>query len=150
MNEVASSTEKTSEVTAPVVSEPAPNATTIKRPQTASHSGSPDTSGKKAPPAQGAGNAAASSKKLKIVEKSDMIGALNPPSIATGDGLLGVSAEVVGRVYLNDEYVGETPLELRLAADTYRVRVTNKKFGSDSTRIRVAAGRRILWTAAPK
>jgi hypothetical protein len=61
-----------------------------------------------------------------------------------------VSAEVVGRVFVDAEYVGETPIELRVAGGTYRVRVTTKRFGSDSNRVRVNAGKRILWTAAPK
>jgi serine/threonine-protein kinase len=51
------------------------------------------------------------------------LGALELPSPASGEGLLGVNATPWGRVRVNGHLAGDTPLEVRLPAGRHRVRI---------------------------
>jgi serine/threonine-protein kinase len=68
------------------------------------------------------------------------------PDPATGEGVLSVSADPWGEVYLDGKHYGATPLEFRLPEGTYRLRVVN----GATERSGVAAvrrGARVRWTA---
>jgi serine/threonine-protein kinase len=76
----------------------------------------------------------------------ESLNAIPTPDPATGDGVLSVSADPWGEVYLDGKHYGATPLEFRLPEGSYRLRVVN----GATERSGVAAvrrGARVRWTA---
>jgi hypothetical protein len=73
------------------------------------------------------------------------MGGLPVPPAASGEGILAVSAAPWGSVSVDGEPVGDTPLELRVAAGRYRVRVAHESFGKAERQVRVRAGQRVLF-----
>jgi tRNA A-37 threonylcarbamoyl transferase component Bud32 len=71
------------------------------------------------------------------------------PPASSGHGVLGVNAVPWGTVFVNGVRVGETPLDVRLPAGRYRVRVEHPK-GADTRVIDVAPGRRTQVLARPR
>jgi serine/threonine protein kinase len=89
-------------------------------------------------------------KRVLVLERTDILGGLATPTTSSGQGVLAVTTAVIGKVYLDNQYVGEAPLELRLAAGKYDVRIENRSFGRDRARIDVLPGKRAVWRADPR
>jgi hypothetical protein len=61
--------------------------------------------------------------KAAILEQKDRLYAIPPPGRASGEGLLRINALPWGTVFLDGEELGDAPIELRLRAGRYRVRL---------------------------
>jgi len=77
----------------------------------------------------------------------DSIDAVRTPAEASGDGVLTLEAEPFGEVFLNDQPYGDTPVECRVTAGTYRVRAVHPQRGEREARVQVGPGRRARWMA---
>ena len=73
---------------------------------------------------------------------------LSVPAASSGHGILGVNAVPWGTVVVNGVRLGETPLDVRLPAGRYRVRVDHPK-GADVRTVTIAVGRRTDVLARP-
>jgi PEGA domain-containing protein len=73
---------------------------------------------------------------------------LSVPPASSGHGVLGVNAVPWGTVLVNGVRLGEAPLDVRLPAGRYRVRVDHPK-GADVRTVTIAVGRRTDVLARP-
>ena len=85
---------------------------------------------------------------IQVLAERHQLGSLRLPPPSSGEGILSVNAAPWGRVHLGGRLVGETPLEMRLPAGHYRVRVTHPRLGSVERDLEVRAGRRARWLDA--
>jgi hypothetical protein len=69
-----------------------------------------------------------------------------PPS-SSGEGILAINATPWANVSIDGRSIGETPLEVRIARGTYRVRLSHPQLrGTDAT-VTVTAGKREIFNA---
>ncbi len=92
-----------------------------------------------------------SAPEVQVLAERHQLDSLRLPPPSSGEGILSVNAAPWGRVHLGGRIVGETPLELRLPAGRYRVRVSHPRLGSVEKDLEVRPGRRARWLdARPK
>jgi len=86
-----------------------------------------------------------------VKESVNFLDRLPLPDPSSGEGLLQVNAIPWGNVFLDGDFVGETPLELRIRAGSYRVRLMGPKNATlrdDS--VRVEPGKKLLVQASAR
>lgn len=100
----------------------------------------------------GAGRPAAASevppRAVRVAARSNRLHSLALPSPESGEGILSLNAAPWARVYLEGERLGDTPLELRVPAGRYAVRLTHPTLGAVRRTVEVRPGRRSLWSPA--
>jgi hypothetical protein len=67
------------------------------------------------------------------------------PGASSGEGILAVNAQPWATVFVDGERLGDTPLELRVPAGRYRVRIAHESYGQVERTVRVRAGARVLF-----
>ncbi|WP_242344523.1 protein kinase domain-containing protein [Anaeromyxobacter terrae] len=85
---------------------------------------------------------------LDALRIAPSLNGLAVPATSSGQGLLGVNAVPWGTVHVNGVRLGETPLDVRLPAGRYRVRVDHPK-GADVRVVTITPGRRTVVLARP-
>jgi hypothetical protein len=77
-----------------------------------------------------------------IREVRNSLNSIPTPTVASGDGVLSIDATPWALVWLDGKDLGETPIELRLGAGTYRLRATHPELGGGDQSVTIAAGKR--------
>jgi hypothetical protein len=85
---------------------------------------------------------------LESLRIAPRLNGLAVPAASSGQGVLSVNAVPWGTVVVNGVRLGEAPLDVRLPAGRYRVRVDHPK-GADSRTVTITAGRRTHVLARP-
>ena len=85
---------------------------------------------------------------LRVTARSDRLRSLPLPSPESGEGILSLNAAPWAQVYVGGERLGDTPLELRIPAGRYAVRLVHPTMGAARRTVEVRPGQRALWTPA--
>ncbi len=132
--------------------QPAPAAAPTDRAPGATQPAAPDPlSERMAAAGPGAQPAAASEgppRAVRVAARSNRLRSLALPSPESGEGILSLNAAPWARVYLEGERLGDTPLELRVPAGRYAVRLTHPTLGAVRRTVEVRPGRRSIWSPA--
>jgi hypothetical protein len=68
------------------------------------------------------------------------------PRPESGEGILSLNATPWARVYVEGERLGDTPLEVRLPAGRYAVRLVHPTLGVAQRTVEVRPGQRAPWS----
>jgi hypothetical protein len=96
-------------------------------------------------PPPGTGRGPKKSSPIREIVQS--IKAMRVPPSSSGEGILAINATPWANVSIDGRSIGETPLEVRIARGTYRVRLSHPQLrGTDAT-VTVTAGKREIFNA---
>lgn len=85
---------------------------------------------------------------LRVTARSDRLQSLPLPGPESGEGILSLNAAPWARVYVEGERLGDTPLELRIPAGRYAVRLVHPTLGAVRRTVEVRPGQRSPWSPA--
>jgi serine/threonine-protein kinase len=85
--------------------------------------------------------------RLRVAARSDRLRSLPLPGPGSGEGILSLNATPWARVYVEGERIGDTPLELRIPAGRYAVRLVHPTLGAVQRTVEVRPGQRAPWAA---
>lgn len=82
----------------------------------------------------------------RVAASSSRLRSLPLPDPGSGEGILSLNATPWARVYLGGQRLGDTPLEVRIPAGRYAVRLVHPTLGSALKTVEVQPGRRATWS----
>ncbi|HZY03806.1 MAG TPA: PEGA domain-containing protein, partial [Anaeromyxobacteraceae bacterium] len=83
---------------------------------------------------------------LRVSERSGQLRSLPLPGMESGEGILSLNATPWARVFVEGERLGDTPLEVRIRAGRYAVRLVHPTLGAVQRTVEVRPGRRATWS----